>query len=72
MCVCVCVCVQGDAHSVGGYATIFIYILPIAGPGNNGGDGLVAARHLKLFGYSPSIFYPKQLAKQPFLVHSLL
>jgi len=25
------------------------------GPGNNGGDGLVCARHLKLFGYAPKI-----------------
>jgi NAD(P)H-hydrate epimerase len=36
--------------------------------GNNGGDGLVAARHLKLFGYSPSIYYPKRAARQPFQV----
>lgn len=29
------------------------------GAGNNGGDGLVAARHLKGFGYRPSVYYPK-------------
>ncbi|KAG4107797.1 YjeF N-terminal domain-like protein [Neocallimastix lanati (nom. inval.)] len=28
--------------------------------GNNGGDGLVCARHLHHFGYKPSVFYPKQ------------
>lgn len=41
-------------------------VLVCSGPGNNGGDGLVAARHLKMFGYSPKIYYPKRTDKQLF------
>ncbi|KAH8662444.1 YjeF N-terminal domain-containing protein [Xylariales sp. PMI_506] len=35
-------------------------ILVACGPGNNGGDGLVAARHLKHYGYEPTIYLPKR------------
>lgn len=38
-------------------------VLMLIGPGNNGGDGLVASRHLKIWGYDPVLFYPKKSTK---------
>ncbi|EFC37844.1 predicted protein [Naegleria gruberi] len=46
--------------------------LIVCGPGNNGGDGLVCARHLKQFGYSPIVLYPKKEAAQKDLYKRLL
>jgi len=38
-------------------------VLVCCGPGNQGGDGLVAASHLGMFGYEPTVYMPKPGSK---------
>ncbi|XP_068109634.1 NAD(P)H-hydrate epimerase isoform X2 [Hyperolius riggenbachi] len=61
-----CATAIAKAYPVSSFVSKLPTVLVVCGPGNNGGDGLVCARHLKLFGYEPSIYYPKRPSKQLF------
>jgi len=37
-----------------------------------GGDGLVAARHLRHYGYQPTIYYPKRGKNELYQVSSMV
>jgi len=41
-------------------------VLIVCGKGNNGGDGLVAGRHLKMYGYDVQVVYPERKNAEPF------
>ncbi|KAM4663096.1 NAD(P)H-hydrate epimerase [Discoglossus pictus] len=61
-----CATAIAKAYPVSSFTSNLPTVLVLCGPGNNGGDGLVCARHLKLFGYEPAIFYPKRPNKTLF------
>ncbi|KFW64638.1 NAD(P)H-hydrate epimerase, partial [Pygoscelis adeliae] len=55
-----------QAYPPSSFTTSQPAVLVVRGPGNNGGDGLVCARHLKMFGYEPTVYYPKRPNKPLF------
>ncbi|NXR86894.1 NNRE epimerase, partial [Hypocryptadius cinnamomeus] len=61
-----CATAIAKAYPPSSFTTSQPAVLVVCGPGNNGGDGLVCARHLKMFGYQPTVYYPKRPSKPLF------
>uniref|UniRef100_A0A8D0EUM9 NAD(P)H-hydrate epimerase n=1 Tax=Strix occidentalis caurina TaxID=311401 RepID=A0A8D0EUM9_STROC len=61
-----CATAIAKAYPPSSFTTSQPAVLVVCGPGNNGGDGLVCARHLKMFGYEPTVYYPKRPNKPLF------
>lgn len=61
-----CATAIAKAYPPGSFTKSVPAVLIVCGPGNNGGDGLVCARHLKMFGYEPTVYYPKRPNKPLF------
>ncbi|XP_070806754.1 NAD(P)H-hydrate epimerase isoform X2 [Pituophis catenifer annectens] len=61
-----CATAIAKAYPASTFAVSQPAVLIVCGPGNNGGDGLVCARHLKMFGYEPTLYYPKRPNKPLF------
>ena len=51
------------AHAAGEYCDAGAAVCVVCGPGNNGADGLAAARHLSNAGFKVSLLMPHTLAK---------